>query len=277
MCAERSRGTTYMIHKSQEDDVISYLTGLGFEEDLARLYRTLVVRGPLTILQISRLTGIERTLVYRKIQDWLGVGLIEEQLAHKTKLFRAAPADRVKLIVSQKKAAMDALAGSFASFAGEVSDLANSGATTKILYYQGRAGMRQMLWNQMRAKELLSWVYRSYQEAVGQAFFNSWAEEFRKRGIPNRELRHPDFLRTIDELHLEYRDLGPMYQWRNLSPKILPITHGMDIYNDVVDVTYWQGTDVFGIEIYNAQIARMQQSMFDHFWQLAGAKRKKSL
>jgi hypothetical protein len=44
----------------------------------------------------------------------------------------------------------------------------------------------------------------------------------------------------------------------------------MDIYNDVVATNYWMGDDVFGVEIYNKQIADMQRSMFEHFWKLAG-------
>jgi len=38
-----------------------YLTRLGFDEGASRLYEALVAKGPLTILEASRATGIERT------------------------------------------------------------------------------------------------------------------------------------------------------------------------------------------------------------------------
>lgn len=127
-----------------------------------------------------------------------------------------------------------------------------------------------MLWNSMRARdELLSYVCRNWQEAVGQTFFNNWVEEFRRMGIKNRELRHPNFLSTIDESKLRYSDLGPTYQWRNIPPSAVDITHSMDIYNDVVGISYWNGDDIFGVEIYNKSIAAMQRSMFNHYWKLA--------
>jgi len=225
----------------------------------------------MTLLELSRATGIERTRLYRFIDQWVDQGIVEQQLAYKTKVFRAVGVDRIKLLITQKKAALDGLAASFNTFAQEIAMLENSQRGTSVLYYRGRLGMRQMIWNTMRAKEeLLSYVSRNWQEVVGQTFFNQWVGEFRTRNIPNRELRHPDFIQTVDTARLQYQDLGPTYRWRNLSPAIMNITHGMDIYNDVVAVSYWQGDDVFGIEIMNPVIARMQRDVFNHFWRLAG-------
>lgn len=251
------------------DEIISYLEGLGVDAEGAKLYKALAVRGPQTLLQISRLTGMERTKLYRSIGDWVDLGIIEEELAFKTKRFRAAPIERMKLFVTQKKASMDGLAGAFSSFSDQVSSLMQAATTTKVLYYHGREGARQMLWNSMRAKdELLSYVYRNWQETVGQTFFNNWVGEFRKMAIPNRELRHPHFLSTVDESKLVYQDLGPTYSWRTIAPSIMNITHGMDIYDDVVAMSYWDQDDFFGVEMYNEYIAKMQKSIFEHFWKL---------
>lgn len=254
----------------QSDDIISYLETLGIDPQGAKLYKTLAAKGPQTLLQISRETRIERTKLYRSIEHWVGQGIIEEELSHKTKLFRAASVERVRLLVMQKKASIDALAGSFSAFSDQIASLQQDVVSTKVLHYKGREGARQMLWNSMRAKdELLSYVCRNWQEAVGQTFFNNWVGEFRKMGIKNRELRHPNFLATIDESKLLYADLGPTYQWRNIPVSSVNITHSMDIYNDVVGISYWNGDDMFGVEMYNEHIAAMQKSIFNHYWRLA--------
>ena len=253
-----------------KDEIISYLESLGIDPQGAKLYRTLAAKGPQTLLQISRETRIERTKLYRSIEGWVSEGIIEEELSHKTKLYRASSVERMRLLVMQKKASLDALAGSFNAFSDQIASLRQDIVSTKVLHYKGREGARQMLWNSMRAKgELLSYVCRNWQEAVGQTFFNNWVEEFRKMGIKNRELRHPKFLSTVDESKLRYMDLGPTYEWRNIPTSAVDITHSMDIYNDVVGISYWNGDDIFGVEIYNTQVAAMQRSRFNHYWKLA--------
>ncbi len=257
-----------IIHHS--DDIISYLETLGIDPQGAKLYRTLAAKGPQTLLQISRETRIERTKLYRSIEGWVSEGIIEEELSHKTKLYRASSVERMRLLVMQKKASIDALAGSFNAFSDQIASLQQNVVSTKVLHYKGREGARQMLWNSMRAKdELLSYVCRNWQEAVGQTFFNNWVGEFRKMGIKNRELRHPQFLSTVDDSRLRYVDLGPTYQWRNIPVSSVNITHSMDIYNDVVGISYWNGDDIFGVEMYNEHIAVMQKSIFNHYWRLA--------
>ena len=255
---------------SISDEIISYIESLGIDPAGAKLYKTLAAKGPQTLLQISRETRIERTKLYRSIEHWVHQGIIEEELSHKTKLYRASPIERMRLLVMQKKASIDALAGSFAAFSDQVMSLREEVVTTKVLQYHGRDGARQMLWNQIRTTdELLSYTSRSWQDAVGSTFFNNWAGEFRKMHIKNRELRHPNFLSTVDTSALRYPDLGSLYQWRAMAPKHLEITHSMELYNDVVAISYWNGDDIFGVELYNSHIATMQKSIFNHYWQIA--------
>lgn len=41
----------------------------------------------------------------------------------------------------------------------------------------------------------------------------------------------------------------------------------MDIYNDVVAYSNWHRGEVFGVEIYNQQVAMFQKQMFEIIWQ----------
>ena len=258
---------------NMSDEIINYLESLGIDSEGAKLYKTLAMRGPLTLLQISRLTHIERTKLYRSIQGWIDEGIIEEEMSFKTKLFRAAPVERMKLFVMQKKASIDALAGSFSAFGDQVLSLRQHIVTTKVLHYSGRDGARQMLWNQMKAQgEQMSYVCVAWEVAVGYTFFNNWASVYRQSGIHNRELRHPDMLKTRDDTKVLFKDLGPTYEWRSISPNVLNITHSMELYNDVTAISYWNEDDFTGIELYNKHIAEMQKSIFNHYWKLAGKK-----
>jgi sugar-specific transcriptional regulator TrmB len=258
---------------SQHDEIISYLEGLGVDSDGAKLYKSLAAAGPMTLLQISRLTRIERTKLYRSIRIWVDLGIIEEEMAYKTRKYRAASIERMKLFVAQKKASVDALAGSFDAFREQIAGIRQDSVSTKVLYYHGRDGLRQMLWNQMRTKgEQLTYVYKVWEEAVGYTFFRNWEAEYIKSGIKNRELRHPDLLQSRNLEKGPFKEEWPNREWRTISPKIFTINHSMELYNDVVAISYWNGDDVMGIEIYNEHIALMQRSIFDHFWKLAGKR-----
>lgn len=251
------------------NELLSFLNKLDFTDEVSRLYLTLIKHGPLTLLEASRLAKIERTKLYRFIEVWKDSGLIEEQLAHKTRLLKACGLDRIKFLLQEQKLKIKFLEKSLPEFTKSIYSLSTNLSPTKTLYYNSQSGLRQMAWNVLGAKtELQSYVYHSYQEALGQQFFNEWAKEFIVRKIKYRELRHPSFLKSVDLKHLEYKHLGPRYLWK-IAPSTLTITHGLDIYNNIVAIYYWHDEEFFGIEIYNEQIANMQLSIFNTLWTMA--------
>lgn len=250
-------------------EITSYLQRLGFDQEASQVYIALTTSGPLTPLQISRATHIERTKLYRLIEDWKRQGLIEEQLAYKTRLLRACDIKSIRLILEEQKLKINTLEKTFNQFSQTITSLQRSISPTKILYYQGQEGLRQMAWNILQTKtRLYSYVYRSYQEALGQQFFNNWAKEFIDKKVSFWELRHPNFIKSVDLKHLQYKHLGPGYRWK-VSPKSIKITHGMDIYNDLVAIYYWKNNELFGLEIYNKEIVEMQRSIFKTLWKMA--------
>ncbi|MBI3980676.1 hypothetical protein HY345_01640 [Candidatus Microgenomates bacterium] len=246
--------------------ITTYLKELGFDEDAGKVYAVLTENGPLTPLRISRLAQIERTKLYRLIDEWKNRGLIEEQLAYKTRLLKACDLERIKLFLDEQKLKIITLENTFAQFSQTITSFKKNIPATKVLYYQGREGLRQMSWNILQSKtKLLSYTYRSFQEALGQQFFNNWAKEFITKKISFWELRHPDFIKSIDDKHLKYKSLGSGYKWK-IAPLSVKITHSMDIYDDVVAVSYWKNQEMLGLEIHNRQIADMQRSIFTTLW-----------
>src|SRR3989339_517427 len=124
------------MHKMIEE----YLTKLGFDEGASRLYEVLVAKGPLTILEASRATGIERTALYRQIESLTARGLIEEVMEHKSKRVRAAEPEQIKLMLEQEKKRVGELEASFSTFEQEVTKLPEI-KSTQVRYYRGIAGI----------------------------------------------------------------------------------------------------------------------------------------
>jgi hypothetical protein len=52
----------------------------------------------------------------------------------------------------------------------------------------------------------------------------------------------------------------------------MPITISQDIYDDVVAYLSWRDNEVFGIEIYNRNIANNQRHFFEKLWKQALVK-----
>lgn len=56
-----------------------------------------------------------------------------------------------------------------------------------------------------------------------------------------------------------------------------PLTHGMTIYNNVVAIYNWWQDEVFGVEIYNQQVAEFQRFTFETFWKMAESRPEKHI
>jgi sugar-specific transcriptional regulator TrmB len=131
-----------------------YIVGLGFSQEAGKLYGALVEKGPLTILEASRASEVERTALYRLVEDLTAKGLIEEVLEHKSRRVRAVEPAKVKLLVEQEKKRVGELENSFTSFeaaVGQIPDL----KSTQVRYYRGTAGIKQIMWNETKAKKEL--------------------------------------------------------------------------------------------------------------------------
>jgi len=245
-----------------------YLTRLGFDEGASRLYEALVAKGPLTILEASRATGIERTALYRQIESLTARGLIEEVLEHKLKRIRAANPEQIRLMLEQEKKRIGGLETSFSEFEREVTQLPEI-KSTQVRYYRGTAGLKQIMWNETRAKgELFGYTYRNMEEIAGVAFCKEWVAQIEKNGVVSRDLRSDEFMASTKRPGYERVHINQS-AWRYLPDSVMKLSHNLDIYNNVVAIYYWEDNDVFGVEIENEKIAQTQRSIWNTMWGLA--------
>lgn len=245
-----------------------YLAELGFSEEAGKLYRALVAKGPLTILEASRVTEIERTALYRLIDDLASRGLIEEILEHKSRRLQAVAPNRIKDILNHEKRRVEKLEREFPEFEKVITSLPQNNST-QVKYYRGISGIKQILWNETKAKgSIIGYTYRNLEEVIGLPYFREWAKELEKNSLISRDLRSDSFLDSSDapefvRIHIDQS------AWRYLPDDVMHLTHNLDVYNDVVAMYYWQDNDVFGLEIQNQLIADMQRSIFETLWKMA--------
>ena len=141
---------------------------------------------------------------------------------------------------------------------------------TRVVFYRGHEGIRQMAWNNLRAKgEIVGYTYRFYSEVLGKKMFKKWLEELIRKDLKIREIISDTYL-NLKTIHpKEDVILESNCETRYISKDVLDYDHQLDIYNDVVAIYNWYEGEVFGVEIHNQKVAKLQKQLFEIVWKLA--------
>jgi sugar-specific transcriptional regulator TrmB len=252
-----------------DEYLFSYLKLVGFSSDEVLLFTTLLKKGALTVLQLSRETYIERTKIYNLVEKLIKDGLLEERLDYKRRYVKACDVTKIELILRDKIESLNYLNKNFSNFMSKINLLNNSVSPTEIKFYRGIDGIKQQLWNALSAKkEILSFSYRNFIEIVGFKFFDSWAAEFERRNLVNKEVRSDEYVSSEAQPSAQTRPFnGDILRY--LPNDLLNIQLAMDIYNDTVALYNWNKGEVFGVEIVNKQFAELQKQFFQRYWNMA--------
>ncbi len=255
------------------------LSKLGFTAEESAVYECLVKTGSITVLELARKTKINRTRVYRIFEDLKKRGVVEEEIDEYRKKVRAASVDHLEYLVQQA----ENTARSVRELFPEASKLLLNRNVleqpgTMVLFYRGKDGVKQQVWNTLRAeKEVVGYTYRSLSELVGKKFMQEWKDEFVLRKLHFRDVCSDEYERSMKGME---RDVYPTssFKGRYISSKTLDINHQEDIYNNVISYYNWFEGEVFGVEIYNEKIAAFEKQIFELVWKtpLSSSRRRGS-
>lgn len=251
--------------------VRTYFGKLGLSNDIADLYLALQVHGPQTISQLSRNAHVERTRIYRLIDELMGNNLIEVETHHKRGIIKAAPIANLHILISKKEQELKSLQDELELLQQVFARNSLSNPATRVQFYHGPEGIRQMQWNLFRAKkDIKSIMRRPMQNVTGNTFFKRWTERWNAGEWTCQLILDDHFLQESNEWHKENPGYTAKTHYsRRVDPALFRITHAMDIYDDVVAYYNWYHGDIFGIEIYNKDIATSQATFFDMLWKQA--------
>ncbi|HEV2403547.1 MAG TPA: helix-turn-helix domain-containing protein [Candidatus Saccharimonadales bacterium] len=249
----------------------SYLGRLGMPQGATIVYIALLRGGAQSILQLSRATKLERTKVYRLIDSLRTYGLIEIEEHYKRRLIRAAPVTNLYATFIQKEEEIASLKRELYTFKDIYTPALLSTTHMRVQLYEGNEGIRQALWNELRAKdEIVGYNYRILEEAAGKKYTSTWAEVFARRKLTSRLVVGDEFVDSWQDGLKGGRGTGKKVigiQYHYLPRTVFPITHSCDIYDDVVVYFQWYGNEIIAVEIYNRQIANIQRHFFETLWE----------
>ncbi len=263
-----------MSPKLQNNQLKSLLQQLGLTEEEALIFMTLQ-EGSKTPLIINRVTGISRTTVYRIIEDLRAKSLVRVSVDDRggKHIEAAEPAILEALLVDQEvalarqRSVLDETMHMLQTVRGEA-----PASSFKVVTFEGSAGLKQMLWNELKTKGEI--CIFSTDETLASAAGARWAEKYRalitERKISCRSLENSDARHALEETKvIAYKDY---YKVRYLPREALDIQQELTIHDDIVSIYNWNvdSEEVkIGVEIHNKKYAEFLKKVFETYWVLA--------
>lgn len=252
------------------------LKTLGFKNHEILIFFALIKNGPLTISEISKYTQIPRTTVHRVIIMMLKKELVERIIKHKFNLIKAQDPEYLKVILKEKVSTINNVEKNINSVVSSLKAYSTPAIKrTEVMYYEGREGIKQLLWNELSAKtEVLSLTYRTLSEITGKEFIIRWWNENIQRKIKNKCIGNPgtsEMKNAVDkDIKEKYLPTPPiLLEERIIKKNVIKIIQETFLYNNVYAIVQWDRNQAFGIEIYNEVVADQEREIFKILWKMA--------
>lgn len=252
------------------NDLKQKLSLLGLSDNQAEIYLTLLKQGLASLLDLSRRSSINRTTIYRVVEDLKQLNLVEEVVDNRGVKIKAVAPENLQLLLTQKETELNHLKSNLSDLISNLSALKDQPVpSTQVVYFRGQAGLKQLLWNVLKAKnESVGYGYADWNKSVGREFAEKLRLEHVKRKIYDREIQNTDQAGPMSDW-TSIKDYGQVYQACFLPRKVIDIKHDTYIYNDVFAFYHFTGGELFGLEIHNPEIAKTQKQIFEVLWKLA--------
>lgn len=249
--------------------LIEQLQHFGLNETEASVYLYLLENGPQTPLQISRNINIDRSKIYRCVEALHKQSFLEESHAAWGKQLRAASPKNIELRVIKQEEDLKKHKAVLPSLIDSLSQMPNHAKREfEVKHYRGQDGLKQMLWNQLSAKdEILAFSFKNKNDIAGKTYAEKVRYTQAERKIPLREIENETD--QGDYWYTDVKEWQKYYKSRYISPEILSIKQYMAIYNNTVSVINWIDGEEVGLEIENQTYSEMQKQIFEQFWQIA--------
>lgn len=256
------------IMMSNKGTIVQQLKLLNLTQDEAKIYLELL-KEPATHLKLARATGINRSKVYRIVEDLEKRSLVGVRSDDRgTFIMAADPATlEVQLIAQEEK--IKAQREAFQSLLPMLHQVKNKDTSSFIIHtYEGEEGFKQMVWHELKTKgENLLLGCGSLNELFSSS---RWIQQHKQRmidaGYTIRELINPGEENKTFSIK---RMVTEHYKYRIIPQDILLLENQIATYNDTVSIYHWRNQQKIGIEIINADYAKMARQVFERYWSIA--------
>ena len=260
---------------NNKNAILLNLRRLGLSADESKVYLALLEK-PLTHLELSRKTSINRTKVYRIADNLMARSLITEKQRDDGKFLAATDPANLEVELSTAQERLKLQKQVFKNVLPSLAELYTNKPIDPqefftVSTFEGSAGLKQMLWNELKTKnELCVYSHDTLDQVAGRRWAENYRAEITKRKVPHRVLENFDSRHVLESTQVVGYEA--IYNVRFLNRGELDLQQELTIHDDVVSIYNWNRTGngvKVGLEIHNQQFADFQKSIFETYWKLA--------
>lgn len=257
-----------IVMDSQSATIRTYFSKLGLSPEIADIYLALHASGPQSISELSRTSRVERTRIYRLLDALMESNLVEVENYNKRGIIRAAPIANLNILINKREQELKNLQDELSLIEQVLARNSLSSPSARVQFYSGPEGIKQMFWNQTKANATIRSI------TVGDIWTNT-DNRFLERWVGACNKANSQFQSIFrespsQELYEQYTKTSPIkWQRRYIEDAVFDIKQNTVVYDNVVSYFNQEDDQLFGIEIYNSDIADMQLQFFDMLWQKA--------
>ena len=252
-----------------DKDIKQNLKILGLRDKEITVYITLSLSPEMSILELSKETGIPRTSVYRICSSLAERGFIEWIKQENSQEVQIVPPEKLTHLVAAKQTELDIYQSALSELQQMVNLPLSHVPKTQVRFYQGKEGFKQLIWNTLQAKdEIIGYSTYGRREVVGDKFYEKYVQEFRARGLTDKVITNEDALDYLKKY------LDPTGHQQEIDDvRVIPkskfyVSGDTTIYNNIYAVSFWRQGEIVGIEIENPEVVKTQRSIFNLMWEV---------
>mgnify|MGYP001563016725 CR=1 FL=1 len=251
-------------YQEREPYYLELLTGFGLKPQEAKVYLACLKLGQVTVSQVAKDSGMQRTFIYDILADLTKRGIVSEVDVAGKKQFRAISIESFRFLLKEKFERFEA-------FIPELRTLEAQTDSPNVRFFEGKDGIKSVLQDtldQPPGSEILC-----YSNAQG---FYTKEYEFEQWYVGERAKRkiHMRFLAPDNPETLEYvkNDKKHRRTSRVVPQDLFSFPAEIDIYGNKVAIITLR-REMAAMIIESADLADMQRMIFELAWR--GAKETK--
>lgn len=251
------------------DSVKSFLQQLGLTQNESAIYKTLLETGLLSVSEVAKNTGVNRTNVYHVLESLKEKELVEETQTGKKITYRLSDPSYLMSLLEAKKSSLNQASVLADAVLPEInSQFSLTAVKPLVRYYQGAAGLKEIYGEIHRSGVKTCYLLRSIYD-IDRADTREvidWTIAERKRlGIGIHILAPLD---DKSRYRFEQTDKDLNVTRRIVESKYLHSNAEILIWGTAVSIVSYK-ENVVATTIYNPDIAQTHKQIFDYIWDKA--------
>ncbi len=230
-----------------------YFAQIGLSPEVSQIYLALMTAGPFTISELSRHAGIERTRIYRLLDELTANQLIISDPTAKKGLYRAAPLSNLHHLLDSKTQTIKQLKDNLTLIEYSLGDRRINTPTDDVTSFSQADGLRHIWWSLLDSSTpIMGYQDSAVFGALSQTFLDEWAQQFQ-----HRQLQAKIFVNSIE--HTQELSAIRGLKYYTIDSSKLDISHSCLVWDDNVATISWHQGQAFGIVHRNRQYALAQR------------------